>query len=87
MRATMPPVYHYCRLAHRGCVIFLLVRLNEQQQPKTTFYIFHRPDHGPALAHGFYRDLGSLQQAEASLKSWVEAYHRAEVHSIQRLAT
>ncbi|OUJ67391.1 hypothetical protein [Hymenobacter crusticola] len=71
----MLPVQHNYRLVHKGCAIYLLFRLNEQQQPKTTFYIFN--GHARVLVHGFYYDLGYQQQAEAILRSWVEAYCRA----------
>lgn len=64
------------RLAHKGCAIFMLLRFNEQQQPKTTFYIFDNESLQQALVHGFYHDLGDQQQAEALLKSWVDAYRR-----------
>ena len=59
---------------HKGCAIFILLRFNEQQQPKTTFYIFDQLDHKHALVHGFYHDLGDQPQVEALLKSWVNAY-------------
>jgi len=67
-----------CRLAHKGCAIFILVRFNEHHQPKTTFYIFASEAARQALVHGFYHDLGSPPQVEALLKSWVDAYRRTE---------
>jgi len=65
----------YC-LTYRGCTLYLLQRLSEQQHPKTTFYIFDNEDNNRELAHAFYRNLGCREQAEAILKSWIDLYRR-----------
>jgi len=76
----MPPkstsLQTYC-CTHRGCTIYLLQRFNERQQPKTTFYIFDNEDAQRELAHAFYLNLGSREQAKAILKSWIDVYRQA----------
>lgn len=67
----------YC-IAYRGCIIYLLQRLNEQQKPKTTFYIFDEEDDQRELAHAFYLNLGSVEKAESILKSWIDVYRQAQ---------